>query len=103
MLTNKKSHKVLLIFFLVLQTGCDWHRLKKCEWYLEPEPEHRHLVKEGWVTVCARNYNTGKQKCYLKLKLKSAEAIYGKKVRYSELEISKTDFPKEIKSFKVCE
>ena len=91
---------VLLVAFF---TGCDPLRKGKCEWYLVPEPEHRNLVNEGWVSICARNFVNNRQKCYLQLVMAEAKAIYGKKVVYSDLKIDKGEFPHKVSRPAACE
>ena len=88
---------------LLLLAGCDPHRMKKCEWYLIPEPDHRHLVEPGWVSLCARNPVTRKQKCMFKAPLEFSEKVYGVKFRLSELDYEETPLPRKIKSIKACD
>ena len=98
----------LVIFSIFLSTltlsyGCDIHRLKKCEWYLVPEPQHKKLVEDGWVPLCARNYATKKQRCYFQAKLDFAEKIYGKKFRFVDIEFEEYPIPRKILSANSCE
>lgn len=93
-----------ITLFLAIGTllSCDMLRQRKCEWYLVPEPKHRHLIEKGWVTLCAKNYRLGRQKCFLKAPLKLAEEMYGKPFRYSELKLKETEFPREVLEVKPC-
>lgn len=100
MITNR--YIVVLFFILTSALGCDLQRHGKCEWYLEPEPAHIRLVEKGWVSICARNYENKREKCYLMMPIDQAESVYGKKVTYSSLELGK-GVMKEIKSYKTCE
>ena len=83
-------------------SACDPDRHKECEWYLVPEPDHRELVKEGWVSLCARNYENNKQRCYLQAKISYAEKVYGTPFRFTSLKLDKTAFPRKIISIKAC-
>lgn len=83
--------------------ACDPDRTKKCEWYLVPEPGHRHLVEEGWVSLCARNYQTKKQRCYFRAPIKFAEDIYGKPFRLSTMEYEKKPVPRKVLSVQICD
>lgn len=99
------SLKLICIFvglnLLGLQ-ACDSDRQRQCEWYLVPEPDHRHLVEDGSVSLCARNYKTKKQRCYFRAPIKFAEDIYGKKIRLSNLEFEKKPIPRKILSVQTC-
>lgn len=83
--------------------SCDPYNKEKCEWYLEPEPEHIGLVEPGWVSLCARNYKSNKQRCYLKATLEYAKAVQGKPFRYSSMKVkSEGPYPREVESIKTC-
>ena len=100
---NDKTVKIcMVIFALTALQGCDPFRKDKCEWFLVPEPEHRHLVDKGWVSLCARNYELGKQKCYYTAKLKFAEDVYGKTFKLSTLKIDEDTFPRKVISIQTC-
>ena len=90
------------IFVFTVLLGCDPLRKEKCEWYLVPEPSHRHLVEKGWVSLCARNYELGKQKCYYTAKLKFAEKIYGQAFKMTSLKIQDDSFPRKVVSIEAC-
>ena len=85
-----------------LLTSCDPERKRKCEWYLVPELDHMDQVEGNWVTLCARNYTTRKQRCYLKAPLEFAEKIYGKTFRLVDLEYEKKPRPRKIIRVKTC-
>jgi hypothetical protein len=74
----------------------------QCDWFIMPDPDRRELIEDGWATVCISNFVINKRKCYLKMKLDEAEAVYGQKFRYVDIEISRSGFPKEIKSYTSC-
>ena len=98
-LTFKKI--TLAIFFWIALTGCDPLRLKKCEWYLIPNPEADKVTKEGWVSVCLANQKLKRQKCYYSALPELANRFNGVPFQYSEMEVRKT-FPKEITALKQC-
>ena len=87
---------------LWLLLSCDPYRKDKCEWYLEPEPKHREFVEKGWVSLCARNFELGRQQCFLQARLEFAEKVFGKKFRYSTLKLDEKSFPRKIIDLKVC-
>lgn len=82
--------------------ACDPQRKGKCEWYILPELEHKETVGGEWVPLCARNFVTGKQKCFLKAKVDFAEKIYNKPFKFDEIELDQSAFPREILSVKTC-
>lgn len=88
---------------LLALLGCDPEHKDKCEWYLVPELDHLHLVSGDWVPLCARNYETKKQKCYLTAKLDFAEKVYGKTFRFSSMELETGGPPRKIKELKLCQ
>ena len=88
---------------LVFSSSCDIFARFKCEWYLVPDLSQKDSVEPGWVSVCIRNYNINKQKCFLKAKLALAEEVYAKKFKYYSAEINTDSFPREVKSVEVCE
>ncbi|MBC7660762.1 MAG: hypothetical protein H7249_13785 [Chitinophagaceae bacterium] len=91
-------------FMLMGLFGCDPSHRDKCEWYLVPEPKDIALVPEGWVSLCARNFVTNKQKCYLKSELSFGKAVNGKTFRYSDMKIVETgEYPREVLKIKTCE
>ncbi len=88
---------------LPLLAACDPAHKEKCEWYLVPEPAHIDLVPEGWVSLCARNYVTNKQKCYLKSNIDFAKAVSGKSFRLTSLRVDdKGPYPREVLGIKSC-
>ena len=96
-------NKGIFLALIVLVTACDPYNKDKCEWYLVPEPLHIHLVEPGWVSLCARNYISNHQRCYLKATIDYAKAVNGKSFRYSTLKISPIGpYPREVESIKVC-
>ena len=90
-----------LFLFLSVTLSCDSHRHKKCEWYLVPEPRDVKYVEQGWVTLCAKNYVSKRQRCYLKMKIDRAERVYNKTVTFSSLKLGKGAI-KEVLSYKEC-
>lgn len=92
----------IVIATIALLIGCDPQRKKKCEWYLVPEIEHKHLVEPGWVSLCARNFYLKKQKCYYSATLKSAEEIYGQAFTLTSLQFEDGTFPRKVVSFQPC-
>ena len=92
-----------LLLLLTTQLGCEVIARYRCQWYMIPDLEKKHLVEPGWVSVCLRNYDIGKQKCALKAKFEMAEATFGKPFRYVDVEIFSKVYPREVKSVKVCE
>ena len=92
----------MAMLIVSIGSGCDPLRKDKCEWYLVPEPEHKDLVKDGWVSICARNFVNNRQKCYLQATMADAKAIYGQKVIYSQLKIDKSEFPHTITNPTTC-
>lgn len=96
---TKVLFKMSLLFAVSYTfSACDPNHEKKCEWYIEPDLAKRAMVESDEMTVCLRNYDTGKQRCSLKTKTTLAKSILGKKVRYSEVEIKK----REILSASPC-
>ena len=86
----------------MLASACDPDRHKQCEWYLMPEPGHREMVEKGWVSLCARNYVSNKQRCYLQAKLEYAEKVYGTPFRFTSLKLDKDTYPRKVISIKAC-
>ena len=99
---NPRARLSILFLFLALP-ACDWQRTRKCEWYLIPDTTHRQLIEPGEVTLCARNYEIGKQKCGLKAKLSEAERWVDKPLKLSELELKEDVYPRPILAFRTCE
>ncbi|MBC7531673.1 MAG: hypothetical protein H7318_08855 [Oligoflexus sp.] len=92
-----------LLLILSSSFACDPSRKEKCEWYLVPEPAQIDLVPEGWVSLCARNYVSNIQRCYLKATLDYAKALNGKTFRMTSLKIEEEGtFPREVLSIKAC-
>lgn len=84
-------------------SACDCQRKSKCEWYIEPDLDNKKYASEGFVTVCVKNYELGKQKCFLELPLEEAKRVYQKRVTYQSLEIDHTVMPRRIKRFQICQ
>lgn len=99
---TKIIRRIFVLLSVLLMVGCDMQRHDECEWYLVPEPRHIKMVEEGWVSICARNYVTNKEKCYLRLPIDKAENVFGKTVTFSSLKLD-SGMIKEIKSYKTCE
>ena len=98
---NFKNLTILTLFIANL-SGCDPHRKSKCEWYLVPEPKHKHIVKPGWVSLCAKNYELGRQKCFFTAEYGVAENMLNKPFVYNEMEFENSEFPKPIQAIKPC-
>ena len=97
-------NSIAIFGILLTLMACDPDRLKKCEWYLVPEPDHKHLVSSDWVPLCARNYTTNKQKCYLKAKFDFAEQVYGKAFRYADMELDDSQGrPHRVLGIETCQ
>lgn len=96
------SRLAALALLVLLIAGCDPDRKRKCEWYLQPEPRHKDLVAKGWVSLCAKNYKTMKQKCFIQTPLAFAEKVHGKPFRFVDLKLNDKTFPKKVKSVTFC-
>lgn len=94
---------IMLLATFSMGISCDPYHKEKCEWYLEPEPEHIDLVEPGWVSLCARNFERNKQRCYLKATIEYAKAVQGKPFRYSTMKVkNEGPYPREVESIKTC-
>ncbi|MCB9228430.1 MAG: hypothetical protein H6618_02370 [Deltaproteobacteria bacterium] len=95
-----------LFFFVwlsLLLLSCDPEGRKDCAWVLEPEPDLKGKVQEGYIPVCARNRRTMKQDCRLQLRPEQISEYTGKKFRYSDLQVVSVALPRTIRSLKFCE
>lgn len=93
----------ILVMMGLVGAGCDPTHKEKCEWYLIPEPLHIDLVPDGWVSLCARNFVTNKQKCYLKSTLEMAKAVNGVPFRLANMEVAQVGpYPREVLKIKKC-
>ena len=94
-----------IVLLLSLFFGCDPERKKKCEWFLEPEPELKGTVtKAGFIPVCARNFTNNKQYCRLQASMDFAKAVYGKKFKFVDMKIDSSGrFPKTVLDIKTCQ
>lgn len=101
MAANRFIMMALISLVASFIAGCDLDRHDECEWYLVPEKDHIQYVANGWVSMCARNYSTKKQRCFLRMKIDEAEKVYNKAVTFSSLDLGKGAI-KEIKSYKTC-
>lgn len=101
---NKSFIRFAFFALLTLfMSGCDPYHKNKCAWYLVPEPDHISLVEPGWVSLCARNYQNDKQRCYIKATLEYAKAVNGKPFRLSTMKLREDGpYPREILSIKSC-
>ncbi|MBF0440797.1 MAG: hypothetical protein HQK54_02720 [Oligoflexales bacterium] len=97
--------KLLIIFllFFPLLTGCDPEHRKKCEWYLEPDPQRAGKVDKEYIPVCARNYVTNKQDCRLQTTLEYAKKVSLMKFRYTDLSVEHLGNPRTITQIKFCD
>ncbi|MEZ4743162.1 MAG: hypothetical protein R3B45_12080 [Bdellovibrionota bacterium] len=84
-------------------TSCDFWSKKKCEWYITPDLDRRSLAKPGWATVCLKNYRLGKQKCYMTIRIETAESLINKPIRYADMDVDETTMPRVIHSAKACQ
>ena len=89
------------IFLVAFLFGCDPQRLKKCEWYLTPNPSANKIMKVGWVSLCVSNFETGKQRCFFTAKPQFVEKMNGVPFKYSAMKYTDT-FPREIISLTPC-
>ena len=96
------SRLISIGFIAIAAYACDPLRLKKCEWYLIPNPEADSVTPAGWVSVCLANPQLKRQKCYFAIKLELANKFNGVPFRYSEMEYE-DKFPKEISSLSKCQ
>ena len=99
-------NRILLIIsittFMFVLSACDPLHKDKCEWYLDPEPKHRDLITPGWVSVCARNFEINRQKCYLKMRFDMAKKVFNKPFKLSDLVLKEDVFPREVLSVTLC-
>lgn len=98
-----KTNSLIFLLVAIWVSGCDPNHKKKCEWHLVPELRHKQTVEPGWVSLCAKNYVTMKQKCFIQAKLGFSEKIYGRKFRYVDLELDEKSFPKKVSTIKFCD
>ncbi|NRA66516.1 MAG: hypothetical protein HRU19_18655 [Pseudobacteriovorax sp.] len=83
-------------------TACDPERQKRCEWYLVPNPKANNLMEPGWVSLCAANFELGRQKCLFTAKPEFVERFNGVPFKLSEMEYHE-DIPRKITSITVCD
>lgn len=109
MRTSKSPAKVATLGSLaalaLALSGCDLNHQQRCEWYLmpNPDPEWISRVDEGFIPVCARNLVINRENCDLQATLEFAESQYGKKFRYSDIELDTSGrFPRKVSGFKEC-
>ncbi len=104
MTTKPTKHFLALAMLLVVttQTSCDFYRKKKCEWYMVPDFKHKSLVKPDWVSLCLRNYTSGKQVCLYQAHVDFAERMNGVKFRFVDMKIEKGTHPRVITDVKTC-
>lgn len=96
----KPIYYTCLTLVIFAGLGCDPQRTKQCEWYLEPDLKSTQKLERDWVPLCVKNYKINRQKCHLFSKIDLAESVYGKTLRYSELEIDKK---RQIHKVDTCE
>ncbi len=99
---HSKSRSKLFILLFLTVIACDPDGKKECAWVLEPEPDLKDKVEEGYIPVCARNRKTQKQDCRLQTKLDYAKKVDGRTFRYSDLVVERTGLPRTIKSISFC-
>lgn len=92
--------KYTTIVGLLLILACDRTGRDKCRWYLVPEKENQVKADEGWMAVCARNFDNNKQDCRLQARPEFVKSNYNKKFRYTDIVLSTKDqrFPRKIES-----
>ena len=101
---DMKSRTVKTLTPLILFTslsGCDLQRMKKCEWYIVPNPSANEVMEPGWVSLCVANFKLGKQRCYFTAKPDFVEKINGIPFTYASMKYTKT-FPRKILSVQTC-
>jgi hypothetical protein len=60
-------------------------------------------VDEGYIPVCARNLEINRENCDLQATLEFSEEHYGKKFRYSELQLDTSGkFPRKVVGMTAC-
>jgi hypothetical protein len=94
-----------MLLFFGLATGCDVSHMDRCEWYLMPNSDQEWIAKvdDGFIPVCARNLVINRENCNLQATLEFAESQYGKKFRYTELEVDISGkFPRKVLDLKEC-
>lgn len=80
---NLKNLTLILAFFSLI--SCDYFRKRKCEWYLQVDMDNKDKVDPGMVSLCLRNFDIKKQKCFLQSSVELAESVNGKKLRASDI------------------
>lgn len=93
---------LVAIVSVVIYFVYDPHRKDECEWYISPSLKHMPLAKEGHVALCAQNFVTRKQRCFIQAPLEMAEKIYGIPFRFSDIVLEKGKMPRRILELKGC-
>jgi hypothetical protein len=104
-LSGKIAAFAWIVAGLTTLAGCDLNHQQRCEWYLMPNPDPQWISKvdEGFIPVCARNLVINRENCDLQATLEFAEVQYGKKFRYSDIELDTSGkFPRKVTGFKEC-
>ncbi|NDE14803.1 hypothetical protein EBZ80_07730 [bacterium] len=105
MRTRNRTRTAALALLFATLAGCDLNHQWRCEWYLMPNPDQQWISKvdEGFIPVCARNLVINRENCDLQATLEMAESHYGKKFRYSDIELDTSGrFPRKVTGFKEC-
>lgn len=100
--SQKITFALAVSFVAMLSISCDPLHKSKCEWYLIPEKKHIDTVKAGWVSLCAKNYTIGRQKCFIQTKISFAEKNYGRVFKLNDLELDEKTFPRKVLKIKFC-
>ncbi len=95
--------KIFLLFFFFFFIACDPEGKNQCAWVLEPEPDIKQNVDQGFIPVCARNRSTKKQDCRLQTTLDKAKEYFGRKFRYSDLKVKDYGIPRTITEITFCD
>lgn len=88
---------------LPLLGGCDPQRMRKCEWYITPNPVADAATPKGMVSVCVSNFTTKKERCHFIIEPQLAQEFNGIKFQYSEMVYDGDFQPKKILSLTACE
>ena len=92
----------ILIFFMSMSSACDCQNTTKCEWEIALDNENADMASDGYVTVCIRNFNINRQKCFIEIERNLFESTQNKKFIYREIEIDPAKMPRRIKSLSAC-
>ncbi|MFK7825401.1 MAG: hypothetical protein AB8G05_14705 [Oligoflexales bacterium] len=90
-----------MLLFIFIQS-CDCQNTSKCEWHLEVDKKNMDMASDGFVSMCIKNYNINRQKCFVEIEKSRINEVLGKTFIYRDIEIDSTKMPRKIVSFKEC-